>query len=91
MKHLPTVPALRPIANTMPRLDHRQVDSSHVKSVGYDADQHHLQVQFRDGSSYDYPGVPQMVYDQFVNAKSKGAFVREVLRTRFRSIKRVGT
>jgi hypothetical protein len=89
-RHLPTIPAIRPIVNTLPRLDHRQVDSSHVKSVGYDAAQSHLQVTFKDGSSYDYAGVPPLIYDQFINAPSKGAFMREVLRTRFRSIKRVG-
>jgi len=55
------------------------VDSSNIEQVGYDADQSELHVVFNDGSHYVYQGVPGEVFEEMINAPSKGSFLnREV-------------
>jgi hypothetical protein len=51
------------------------VDSSNIRSVGYDAATETLEVEFSDGSVYQYYNVNQGVYDQFITAPSKGKFL----------------
>lgn len=64
-----------------------KVHSSNVASVGYDPATYTLDVGFKDGSAYRYHGVPQPVYDAFMNSHSKGTFLRSEIRGRFRHAK----
>lgn len=82
------LPALHAPYNTGPLLQGQHVKSKNVKSVAYDPDHQLLQVTFHSGATYDYLGVPQILHRQFIDAPSKGAFVREVIAPRFRSVKR---
>jgi hypothetical protein len=50
------------------------VDSSMVKSVGYDIDEKVLLVRFNSDVLYKYFGVPYGVYDKLINAISVGKF-----------------
>lgn len=53
----------------------QDVESTLVQAVGYDAATQTLTVKLvTDGSVYEYFGVPQEVYDQFMAAESKGNF-----------------
>jgi hypothetical protein len=56
------------------------VDSSNVEAIGWNPDLHLLTVDFKNGSSYQYMGVPEEVYQAFMSAPSKGKFVWETLR-----------
>lgn len=51
------------------------VDSSNVKSVGYDADSKTLAIEFADGSIYHYDDVKQDVYNELQGSKSIGKFI----------------
>ena len=55
------------------------VDSSNIEAVGYDDTTQELHVQFLSGGYYIYSGVPRTIFDDFINAPSKGSFLnREV-------------
>jgi hypothetical protein len=51
------------------------VSSSNVGAIGYEAEISTLEVEFNNGSVYQYHGVPQEVYDSFMQADSKGTFL----------------
>ncbi len=55
------------------------VDSSNIEAIGYDAGAQELHVQFLNGGYYVYQNVPRNVFDELMNASSKGSFLnREV-------------
>lgn len=55
------------------------VDSSNIEAIGYDDEAQELHVQFLSGETYIYHGVPREIFDDMVNAPSKGSyFNREV-------------
>ena len=59
------------------------VNSSAVRSVGYDPAQKILEVEFQNGSVYQYLEVPEATYADLMTASSQGRFVDE-------HVKRVG-
>jgi len=50
------------------------VDSSMMASVGYDAKQATLEIEFRTGDVYDYFDVPRAVFRALLVASSRGRF-----------------
>jgi hypothetical protein len=60
------------------------VDSSSVRSVGYDARQRELELEFTGGSVYRYFDVPVEVYRGLLRADSIGSFVNDVVKPRYR-------
>jgi len=53
------------------------VDSSNIKSIGYDPETQVLEVEFnyRGGTVYRYKGVPMTVHAGLMEAESKGKFL----------------
>lgn len=51
------------------------VQSSQVRSVGYDAVAADLYVTFNSGATYAYHGVPSSVYAALLNTDSIGRFI----------------
>lgn len=56
------------------------VDSSAVRSAGYDEKRLIMEIEFASGDVYEYLGVPVSVFVQFLNAASKGQFVNAVVK-----------
>jgi len=56
------------------------VSSTSVASMGYDAELQVLEVEFVDGGVYQYQGVPQDLFEQLMNAPSKGAFINKQIK-----------
>jgi KTSC domain-containing protein len=54
------------------------VSSTNVKSAGYDPVTKTLQVEFHNGSIYNYANVSTSQALQFSQAKSKGSFVGQI-------------
>lgn len=55
------------------------VDSSNIESIGYDEDTQELHVQFLTSGCYIYSDVPREIFDDLMNAPSKGSFLnREI-------------
>lgn len=50
------------------------VKSSNIHSVGYDTIESILQVQFLNGGIYEYYGVPENIFNDLMNAESKGKY-----------------
>ena len=50
------------------------VDSSNLKSVGYDEEEKILEIEFLHGGIYQYFEVPKSVYDGLMNADSHGKY-----------------
>jgi KTSC domain-containing protein len=55
------------------------VVSSRISEMGYDRDTATLYVRFPGGKSWQYRNVPPDVWDGFVQAASKGQYIKEVL------------
>ena len=50
------------------------VNSSHLVSVGYDASSWTLEIEFNDGSVYQYFDVAELEYQELVNSSSVGQY-----------------
>ena len=50
------------------------VTSSNIASIGYDADQMILEVEFHYGTVYQYFDVPESVYEGLMAADSHGKY-----------------
>jgi KTSC domain len=59
------------------------VSSSNVVSVGYDEATQTLEIEFKGGSVYQYYNVSSSVFEQFMQAPSKGQYVNAYLRNAF--------
>lgn len=55
------------------------VESTAVYAFGYDDEQHTLDVVFYRSGVYRYFNVPREVYDNWLNAESKGLYLRQAL------------
>ncbi len=51
-----------------------QVSSTNIVSAGYDASSETLEIEFKDGAVYQYFNVSEALYEQFLQAPSKGQF-----------------
>ena len=60
------------------------VDSSSVEAIGYDPDAQELYVRFlQSGQTYVYYGVEEWIFQEFVQADSKGAYLNTNIRGGF--------
>jgi len=63
-------------------MERQPVSSSNIASVGYDENTEILEVEFLNGSIYEYKNVPLVIYQEFINAASLGSyFNREISKT----------
>jgi hypothetical protein len=56
------------------------VDSSTMKSVGYEAASRILEIEFDSGAVYQYLGVPARIHEQLLEAESKGRYFNSEIR-----------
>ena len=59
------------------------VTSSSLSSAGYSADESTLEVEYLNGSIYQYFAVPKGVFDSLLMAPSKGSFISERIRNHY--------
>ena len=50
------------------------VDSSNIRSIGYDFDTQILEIEFLSGGIYRYSNVPSNIHDELMAADSKGRY-----------------
>lgn len=55
-------------------MKHTPINSTNIKSVGYDEDNQLLEVEFHTGRIYRYSSVPPHVYRGLINAESHGKY-----------------
>lgn len=63
------------------------VKSRNVKSVGYDAEEKVLEVEFKSGGVYQYAGVQPGMYIDLLASESVGRFVSHVVRAGRRGLR----
>jgi len=59
------------------------VESSSITSVGYNARQRILDIQFHSGAVYRYSSVPKEVHAQLLKAPSKGRYFTTQIRSKY--------
>lgn len=52
----------------------QHVESSNLASIGYDAENEILEIQFNHGGVYQYFDVPENVFEELMNADSHGVY-----------------
>jgi len=59
------------------------VASSNLASVGYDSETQTLEVEFSNGTIYQYYNVDDSLFDQFMDAPSKGQFLNTYIKNAY--------
>ena len=60
------------------------VDSSNIEAIGYEENAQELHVRFlKSGETYVYFGVEVWVYQDFMQADSKGQYLNTQIRNRY--------
>ena len=59
-------------------------ESSNIARFKYDDQSHVLTVEFKQGGTYNYYDVPDPVYEQMKHAVSKGQYLAQNIKGRFR-------
>ena len=68
-------------------MERQSVQSSNLASIGYDARNQILEVEFNHGGVYQYSGVPQDVYEELMNASSHGVYFSAHIRNVYATTK----
>lgn len=56
------------------------VDSSMIRSIGYEAENHILEIEFNSGRVYQYSNVPKKEYKELMKAESHGQYFLQNIR-----------
>lgn len=59
------------------------VSSSAIRSIGYDAQFHLLEIEYVSGDTYFYYYVPENEYEQLAKAESKGTYVNQRIKPKY--------
>ena len=60
------------------------VDSSNIEAIGYEENTQELHVRFvKSGETYVYYGVEEWVYQDLMQADSKGAYLNRQIRNQY--------
>jgi len=65
-------------------MERRAVQSSDLRSVGYDPQGEVLEIEFHSGGVCQYLGVPEPIYAALIQAGSKGTYFHSHIKDRFR-------
>ena len=65
-------------------MERRKVNSSKIRSVGYDERSRVLEVEHSDGSIYQYSGVSHEVYRRMMAAPTIASFYHDRIEEEFR-------
>ena len=64
-------------------MNRESVVSSNLESVGYDPRTMTLEIEFRDGSVYEYYKVPPHLHEGLLAAGSHGKYLNAEIKTRY--------
>ena len=59
------------------------VASSNLRSIGYDASTHILEIEFNSFAIYQYSNVPVNIYNGLMSASSKGHYFSEFIKDKY--------
>lgn len=64
-------------------MERKSVNSSNLSSIGYDAENEILEIEFNHGGIYQYSNLPEGVYDNLMNASSHGVYFSANIRDKY--------
>lgn len=64
-------------------MEMKEVDSSDLLAVGYDADSSTLIVRFKRGNEYEYRDVEPNIYNELLNAASVGKYFNQYIKNNY--------
>ena len=62
------------IRDSITTMKREKVSSSNIASIGYDAENQILEIEFNHGGVYQYFDVPESEYNALMNASSHGSY-----------------
>lgn len=65
-------------------MERSPISSSNIASVGYDAPNAILEIEFLSGGVYQYFGVPEHIYAELLNAGSAGGYFARHIKNVYR-------
>ena len=65
----------------------KSVESSNLRSVGYDEFLLVLEIEFKSGAVYRYYGVPSEVHDELINSESVGKYFNANVKSKYNFLK----
>ena len=68
-------------------MQRQSVESSNLKSVGYDEFLLVLEIEFKSGAVYRYYGVPSEVHDELINSESVGKYFNANVKSKYNFLK----
>ena len=60
------------------------VESSNIESIGYDSKSQTLEIEFLNGSLYQYFDVPETVFEKLMGADSHGRYLNSNIKGHYR-------
>lgn len=60
------------------------INSSNIRSIGYDLKLKILEIEFRTGSIYQYFGVTESTYNKLMNSSSHGSYFSRYIKNKYR-------
>lgn len=60
-----------------------EVESSNIKSIGYETETKTLKVEYKSGYLYEYDNVPANVFDDLLESVSKGKYMNQVVKGQY--------
>lgn len=64
----------------MKKYDWVDVNSSNINKIAYDESNTELLIEFTGGNQYYYTLVPKHLFEEFLNAPSKGEFFHRIIK-----------
>ena len=64
-------------------MERTSVSSSNISAIGYETETNTLEVEFLNGSVYQYAGVSVDEYEAMMNADSKGKYLNANIKGRY--------
>ena len=68
-------------------MQRQSVESSNLRSVGYDEFLLVLEIEFKSGAVYRYYGVPSEVHDELINSESVGKYFNANVKSKYNFLK----
>jgi KTSC domain len=78
-----TEPKLEAELEGVHKMERQAVDSSSIASIGYSPGSETLEIEFKNQTIYEYYNVPQVIYDQLMEALSVGSYFSANIRNAF--------
>lgn len=64
-------------------MDMIRVSSTAISAIGYDPITMRMKILFVQGHTYDFCSVPAHVFNELLNARSKGSYYNDRIRDRY--------